>query len=153
MYMFLNERWEGRKKEASKVKQTRQSNTAHPRQSLFLEKTSCFRWDSNPQHSILQTERSTNWATEAAQLAGPKSHISCTCMCVVHIDIVLVYQCSLSPCTRWSSSRSLCPLCHSNSCRQRERDTLSRARMHKHTHTHTYIRAHTHTRTYTHITP
>ena len=34
-YMF-NERWEGRKKEASKVKQTTmQSNTAHPRQSLF----------------------------------------------------------------------------------------------------------------------
>ena len=37
MYMF-NERLEGRKKEASKVKQqtTRQSNTAHPRQSLFI---------------------------------------------------------------------------------------------------------------------
>ena len=30
-----------RKKERSKVKQTRQSNTAHPRQSLFLEKMSC----------------------------------------------------------------------------------------------------------------
>ena len=28
------------RKEASKVKQTRQSNTAHPRQSLFLEKMS-----------------------------------------------------------------------------------------------------------------
>ena len=37
---------EGRKKEASKVKQTtRQSNTAHPRQSLFLRKMSCL---SNP---------------------------------------------------------------------------------------------------------
>ena len=35
----FTERWEGRKKEASKVKQTtRQSNTAHPRQSLFLRK-------------------------------------------------------------------------------------------------------------------
>ena len=34
---------EGRKKEASKVKQTtRQSNTAHPRQSLFLRKMSCW---------------------------------------------------------------------------------------------------------------
>ena len=33
---------EERKKEASKVKQTtRQSNTAHPRQSLFLRKMSC----------------------------------------------------------------------------------------------------------------
>ena len=52
--MFLNERREGRKKEASKVKQTnKQSITAHPRQSLFLEKMSCFRWDSNPRHSIL----------------------------------------------------------------------------------------------------
>ena len=45
---------EGRKKEASKVKQiTRQSNTAHRRQSLFLRKMSCLRWDSNPRHSIL----------------------------------------------------------------------------------------------------
>ena len=34
--MFMRDE-EGRKKEASKVKQTtRQSNTAHPRQSLFL---------------------------------------------------------------------------------------------------------------------
>ena len=33
---MYTERWEGRKKEASKVKRTtRQSNTAHPRQSLF----------------------------------------------------------------------------------------------------------------------
>ena len=67
VYTCFNERWEGRKKEASKVKQTnkakqhstpkavhvytcfnerwegrkketRQSNTAHPRQSLFLRK-------------------------------------------------------------------------------------------------------------------
>ena len=37
---------------ASKIKQTtRQSNTAHPRQSLFLRKMSCFGWDSNPRHS------------------------------------------------------------------------------------------------------
>ena len=44
---------EGRKKEASKVKQTRQSNTAHPRQSLFLRKMSCLGLDSNPRHSTL----------------------------------------------------------------------------------------------------
>ena len=46
---------EGRKKEASKVKQTtRQSNTAHPRQLFnFLRKISCLRWDSNPRHSTL----------------------------------------------------------------------------------------------------
>ena len=41
-----------RKKEASKVTQTtRQSNTAHPRQSLFLRKMSCLGWYSNPRHS------------------------------------------------------------------------------------------------------
>ena len=45
---------ERRKKEASKIKQTtRQSNTAHPRQSLFLRKMSCLGWDSNPQHYTL----------------------------------------------------------------------------------------------------
>ena len=43
---------EERKKQARSNKQTRQSNTAHPRQSLFLEKMSCLRWDSNPQESI-----------------------------------------------------------------------------------------------------
>ena len=38
-----------RKKQAARSnKQTRQSNTAHPRQSLFLEKMSCLGWDSNP---------------------------------------------------------------------------------------------------------
>ena len=49
---------ERRKKERSKqgqtnkVKQTtRQSNTAHPMQSLFLRIMSCLGWDSNPQHS------------------------------------------------------------------------------------------------------
>ena len=47
---------EERKKQARSNKQTRQSNTAHPRQSLFLEKMSCLRWDSNPRHSTLQTE-------------------------------------------------------------------------------------------------
>ena len=42
MYMHVREMKEGRKKEASKVKQTtRQSNTAHPRQLLFLRKMSC----------------------------------------------------------------------------------------------------------------
>ena len=45
MYMFLyiqmRDEKEGRKKQARSNKQTRQSNTAHPRQSLFLEKMSC----------------------------------------------------------------------------------------------------------------
>ena len=41
------------RKQARSNKQTRQSNTAHPRQSLFLEKMNCLGWDSNPRHSIL----------------------------------------------------------------------------------------------------
>ena len=48
VYTCFNERREGRKKETNKVKQTtRQSNTTHPRQSLFLIKMSCLGWDSN----------------------------------------------------------------------------------------------------------
>ena len=56
-----------RKKEASNVKQTtRQSNTAHPRQSHFLRKIICLGWDSNPRHSrqsALPTElpRQLSW--------------------------------------------------------------------------------------------
>ena len=72
----FNERWEKeeRKKQAKANKQTRQSNIAHPR--LTFPRKMRLRWDSNPRHSIHRTERSTSWATEAAQLAGPKSHIS-----------------------------------------------------------------------------
>ena len=46
---------EERKKQARSNKQTRQSNTAHPRQSLFLEKMSSLRWDSNPRPTTLHT--------------------------------------------------------------------------------------------------
>ena len=47
---------EGRKKEVSMVIQTtRQSNTAHPRQSLFQRKMSCLGWDLNPRHVQVQT--------------------------------------------------------------------------------------------------
>ena len=46
----------GRKKEASKVIQTtKQSNTAHPRQSLFQSRMSCLGWDTNPRHSAFST--------------------------------------------------------------------------------------------------
>ena len=52
-YMLMRDA-EARKKEASKVIQTtRQSNTTHPKQSLFLTKMSCLVWDSNPRHSAL----------------------------------------------------------------------------------------------------
>ena len=37
--------------------QLRQSNTAHPRQSLFQRKMSCLGWDSNPRHSIHTSHR------------------------------------------------------------------------------------------------
>ena len=61
-----------RKKERSKQmsnKQTRQSNTAHPRQSLFLRKMSCLWWDSNPRHSNMYIP---GWkgAREYAQFRG-----------------------------------------------------------------------------------
>ena len=45
---------EGRKKQLSEVIQTtKQSNTAHPRPSLFQRKMSCLGWDLNPRHSTL----------------------------------------------------------------------------------------------------
>ena len=58
---------EGRKKEARKVKQTRQSNTAHPRQSLFLRKMSCLGYVGLEPTTLSTLDR----ATAAAQLAGP----------------------------------------------------------------------------------
>ena len=48
---------EERKKQARSNKQTRQSNTAHPRQSLFLEKIllmRCLRWDMYSNCAIAQ---------------------------------------------------------------------------------------------------
>ena len=51
LYILMRDA-EGRKKETSKVIQTtKQSNTAHPRQSFFQRKMSCLGWDSNPRHS------------------------------------------------------------------------------------------------------
>ena len=55
VHVFMRDEKEERKKQARSNKQTRQRNTAHPRQSLFIEKMSCLGWDSNPRHSILQT--------------------------------------------------------------------------------------------------
>ena len=46
MHVLMRDEKEERKKHARSNKQTRQSNTAHPRQSLFLEKMSCLGWDS-----------------------------------------------------------------------------------------------------------
>ena len=40
-------------------------------------------WTHNPQHSALQTDALTNWATKAAQLAAFKSMCTCTHVCMV----------------------------------------------------------------------
>ena len=51
MYMYIVHvreiKKEGKKKQGRSNK-NKQSNTAHPRQSLFPRKMSCRRWDSNP---------------------------------------------------------------------------------------------------------
>ena len=46
LHVLMRDEKEERMKQARSNKQTRQSNTAHPRQSLFLRKMSCLRWDS-----------------------------------------------------------------------------------------------------------
>ena len=53
IHVLMRDEKGGRNKQARSNKQTRQSNTAHPRQSLFLRKMSCLGWDSNPRHSTL----------------------------------------------------------------------------------------------------
>ena len=53
VHVLMRDEKEERKKQARSNKQTRQSNTACPRQSLFLRKMSCLGWDSNPRHSTL----------------------------------------------------------------------------------------------------
>ena len=73
VYLYIHDlmRDERRKEEASKVKQTtRQSNTVHPRQSLFLRKN-----ELGLKSTTLYTLDKA-LAIKAAQLAGPKSHIS-----------------------------------------------------------------------------
>ena len=52
VHVLMRDEKEGRMKQARSNKQTRQSNTAHPRQSLFLRKMSCLRWDSCTLYSI-----------------------------------------------------------------------------------------------------
>ena len=48
-----------------------ESNTAHPRQSLFLRNMSYLRWDSNPRHTTLDTERSTTELPRQLSWLGP----------------------------------------------------------------------------------
>ena len=51
IHVLMRDEKEEIKKQARSNKQT--SNTAHPRQSLFLRKMSCLGWDSNPRRSTL----------------------------------------------------------------------------------------------------
>ena len=53
IHVLMRDEKERRKKQARSSKHTRQSNTVHPRQSLFLRKMSCLGSDSNPRHSTL----------------------------------------------------------------------------------------------------
>ena len=66
---------EERKKQARSNKQTRQSNTAHPRQSLFLEKMSCLRWDSNPRHVLYTLDRALYQLSYRGSSAGWAQHV------------------------------------------------------------------------------
>ena len=57
IHVLMRDEKEGRKKQARSNKQTRQSNTAHPRQSLFPRKMSCL--GSTQTHDILHSRQST----------------------------------------------------------------------------------------------
>ena len=96
---------EERKKQARSNKQTRQSNTAHPRQSLFLEKMSCLGWDSNPRHVHVHVgEREISYMPEpiyAPHLVNVlvfSEGLACTCTCrvrsapVVHLVTMGTWQ-------------------------------------------------------------
>ena len=90
IHVLMRDEKEGRKKQARSNKQTRQSNTAHPRQSLFLRKMSCLMWDSNPRHSSvkLQTDLST---TELPR----QLHVQCTCtlfMCLCVCYVIIMFS-------------------------------------------------------------
>ena len=79
---------EERKKQARSNKQTRQSNTAHPRQSLFLEKMSCLGWDLNPRHSILRQS-----ATNMYMYMYMYTHCICTMnYTCIHVHVYLLLR-------------------------------------------------------------
>ena len=81
----------GRKKEASKVKQTaRQSNTAHPRQSLFLRKMSCLGWDSNVLNSKVWTHVGVY----------SQDQISCS-IYIATFNVIYIPSLSLQPYVNW----------------------------------------------------
>ena len=48
IHVLMRDEKEGRKKQARSNKQQGKATQPHPRQSLFLRKISCLRWDSEP---------------------------------------------------------------------------------------------------------
>ena len=67
-FLMRDEKEERKKlKQARSNKQTRHSNTAHPRQ---LEKMSCLRWDSNSRHSIYTLDRALYQLSYRGSSAG-----------------------------------------------------------------------------------
>ena len=80
-YMLVRDA-KGRKKEASKVKQTtKQSNTTHPRQSIFQIKMSCLGWDvqhNKRQHTKTVMPCSLKSMAQPASVRVRDSHITDT---------------------------------------------------------------------------
>ena len=83
----FNERWEGRKEEMrrkeewSKQGQTNNKSKQHstPKAVTFPMKDELAQVGLEPTTLYTLDRALYHWATKAAQLAGPKSHISCTC--------------------------------------------------------------------------
>ena len=82
MFLIRDEKEERSKQSTNK--QTRQSNTAHPRQSLFLEKMSCLGWDSNPRHSTLYC---TCMLLSACVHTCIHVHVHVHVCCCLHVSI------------------------------------------------------------------
>ena len=85
VYTCFNERWEKeeRKKQAKANKQTRQSNTAHPRLTFPRKNAPQVGFEPTPLYSPDRALYQCSWATEAAQLAGPKH---------VHVYTYILYM-------------------------------------------------------------
>ena len=83
---------EGRKKEASKAMQTtKQSNTTHPRQSLFQRRMSCLGWDSNPRHSIHPLDIRSALPAELPNLTSHSIHLMNRLTIRLHVQ----YTCTI----------------------------------------------------------
>ena len=137
---------EERKKQARSNKQTRQSNTAHPRQSLFLEKMSCLRWDSNPRHSI-HMFRIRLLLYILYWISSPYTHSTEMYVWPVKLEPSIAVSGSAYTCLVFKVGVSD-PLCTpSVYCS----DTHTHTHIHTHTHTSAHTHKCTHTQVHTHI--